>query len=67
MTAKGFPIWCEIVCAHCSRQAPGVYAWGAPNRRVMKHDAKQQGFKFKHGEAFCSQACVELYEETTET
>lgn len=51
------PIWCELVCACCSKTTAGRFVWGPLQRNIMKRDAQREGWLFERDEAFCTDDC----------
>lgn len=59
----GVYIWCELVCAQCSRTRTGRYTSGALPRRALMKDARSAGWVFADDNAFCSPQCRERYRD----
>ena len=60
-------IWCELVCAQCSRIEHGCYTYdGRVPRTKLKDQAKRSGWLFEADEAFCSKECLDLYNNPLE-
>jgi hypothetical protein len=57
------PVWTELVCRDCAHSTSGRFSFnGKIEVREMRKEATAQGWKFKHGECFCSQHCLDNFE-----
>lgn len=53
-----FPIWGEIVCRQCSSVGLGQFTYGTFQRKLMKKEAEEQGWRFFDDDCFCSEKCL---------
>lgn len=61
MSREEFPVWCELVCGHCSHVGFGTWFMGRMHKSLMRDEALKGRWVFEHKEIFCSQACADKY------
>lgn len=52
-------VWTELVCANCSTSGPGQFTTGAVRRSDLKERAREAGWQFKSGLAYCGRGCLD--------
>lgn len=63
MALEPMPVWTELVCRQCAGTGCGQFVLGQRNRKQLRIEALQQGWKFAHRDVFCCRACLNQFEE----